>query len=186
MTTPRAENRRSRGSYFSWQPAEEGACPVETFHLQTGDPGAPVLLPNHGWPASSIDWFDLAGQLTARFRLCAPDLPGYGFSGKPHGWGCRAVPAVPAADDRIARAAEPAGRGDGEVVVLQAAGRGQADAARLEQLFTEARQAGRAEFIAGCGKSGAEIDSEIAKGKFTPAEPEDEEVTVTAGTGAAQ
>ena len=80
-----------------------------------------------------------------------------------------------AAGDRIARATELAGRGDGEVVVLQAAGRGQADAARLEQLFTEARQAEWAEFLADCGKFSAEIDSEIGKAKFTLAELEEEE-----------
>jgi hypothetical protein len=59
--------------------------------------------------------------------------------------------------------------------VLQATGRGQADAARLEQLFTEARQAEWAEFIADCGKFDAEIDAEIAKAKFTLAELEEEE-----------
>jgi hypothetical protein len=93
----------------------------------------------------------------------------------PLGQGCWAVPDVPAVGDRIARAAELARRGDGEVVVLQAAGRGQADVARLEQLFTEARQAEWAEFLADCGKFDAEIDAEIAKGKFTLAELEEEE-----------
>jgi pimeloyl-ACP methyl ester carboxylesterase len=61
--------------------------PVEIFHVEFGDPGAPVLLLIHGWPTSSIDWFDVAGQLSARFRVCALDFPGYGFSGKPPGWG---------------------------------------------------------------------------------------------------
>ena len=46
--------------------------------------------------------------------------------------------------------------------MLQATGRGEADAARLEQLFTEARQAEWDEFIADCGK-------------FTLAELEEEE-----------
>ena len=61
--------------------------PVEVFHVELGDPGAPVLLLVHGWPTSSIDWFDVAGRLSARFRVCALDFPGYGFSGKPQGWG---------------------------------------------------------------------------------------------------
>jgi pimeloyl-ACP methyl ester carboxylesterase len=47
----------------------------------------PVLLLIHGWPTSSIDWLDVAGQLSGRFRVCALDFPGYGFSGKPQGWG---------------------------------------------------------------------------------------------------
>ena len=46
-----------------------------------------MLLLVHGWPTSSIDWFDVAGRLSARFRVCALDFPGYGFSGKPQGWG---------------------------------------------------------------------------------------------------
>jgi hypothetical protein len=93
----------------------------------------------------------------------------------PLGQGCWAVPDVAAFAGGIARAAELAERGEGEVTVLNAAGRGEADAARLAALFTEARQAEWAEFIADCGKFDAEIDSEIAKGKFTLAELEEEE-----------
>src|SRR6516164_6698645 len=87
MNTPRAEEWRSRGGHFSWRPPAEDAVPVEIFHVELGNPGAPVLLLIHGWPTSSIDWFDVAGQLSARFRVCALDFPGYGFSGKPQGWG---------------------------------------------------------------------------------------------------
>jgi hypothetical protein len=93
----------------------------------------------------------------------------------PLGQGCWAVPEVPAFADRIARTAELAGRGAGEVIVLRAGGRGEADADRLTELFTEARQEEWAEFIADCGKFDAEIDAEIAKGKFTLAELEEEE-----------
>jgi pimeloyl-ACP methyl ester carboxylesterase len=83
----RADDWRSRGGHFSWRPAEEDAAPVEIFHVEVGDPGAPVLLLIHGWPTSSIDWFEVAGPLSARFRVCALDFPGYGFSDKPLGWG---------------------------------------------------------------------------------------------------
>ena len=93
----------------------------------------------------------------------------------PLGQGCWAVPDVPAFAGRIGRAAELAGRGEGEIIVLNAAGRDEADAARLEGLFTEARQAEWAEYIADCGKFDAEIDAEIAKGKLTLAELEEEE-----------
>lgn len=93
----------------------------------------------------------------------------------PVGQGCWAVPEVPAVAGGVARAAELAGLGSGEVIALRAAGRDETDAARLEQLFTEARQAEWAEFIADCGKFDAEIDSEIVKGKFTLAELEEEE-----------
>ena len=97
------------------------------------------------------------------------------FGAVPLGQGCWAVPEVPAFADGITRAVELAGRGAGEVIVLRAAGRGAADAARLTALFAQARQAEWAEFIADCGKFDAEIDSEIAKGKFTLAELEEEE-----------
>src|SRR5207248_3127895 len=78
---------RSRGGYFSWRPAQGDASWVEIFHVEMGDPGAPVLLLIHGWPTSSIDWFEVAGQLSGRFRVCALDFPGYGFSDKPQQWG---------------------------------------------------------------------------------------------------
>jgi len=87
MTMLRAEDWRRRGGHFSWRPPAEDAVPVEIFHVELGDPGAPVLLLIHGWPTSSIDWFDVAGQLSARFRVCALDFPGYGFSDKPREWG---------------------------------------------------------------------------------------------------
>ena len=83
----RAEDWRRRGSHFLWRPAEEDVSPVEIFHVEIGDPDAEVLLLIHGWPTSSIDWFDVASQLSARFRVCALDFPGYGFSDKPQGWG---------------------------------------------------------------------------------------------------
>ena len=87
MDMPRAEDWRNRGGYFSWRPAAQDAVPVEIFHVELGDPGAPVLLLVHGWPTSSIDWFSVADRLSARFQVCALDFPGYGFSDKPQGWG---------------------------------------------------------------------------------------------------
>jgi pimeloyl-ACP methyl ester carboxylesterase len=41
------------------------------------------LLCLHGFPTSSWDWARLWPELTARFRVVAPDLLGYGFSDKP-------------------------------------------------------------------------------------------------------
>jgi pimeloyl-ACP methyl ester carboxylesterase len=86
MSRPRAEDWRDRGGYFSWQPAADVPA-VEIFHLEIGDPAAPALLLIHGWPTSSIDWYAVADQLSERFRVCALDFPGYGFSDKPPGWG---------------------------------------------------------------------------------------------------
>ena len=87
MTTSRADDWRSRGGYFSWRPAEGDASSVQIFHVELGDPGDPVLLLIHGWPTSSIDWFAVTETLSAEFRVCALDFPGYGFSDKPQGWG---------------------------------------------------------------------------------------------------
>ena len=87
MNTSRADDWLSRGGHFTWRPTGGDASSVEIFHVEIGDPDAPVLLLIHGWPTSSIDWFDVANLLSARFRVCALDFPGYGFSDKPQGWG---------------------------------------------------------------------------------------------------
>jgi pimeloyl-ACP methyl ester carboxylesterase len=55
--------------------------------VELGEPGAPVLALVHGFPTSSIDWFEVAERLSARYRVCALDFPGFGFSDKPRGWG---------------------------------------------------------------------------------------------------
>jgi pimeloyl-ACP methyl ester carboxylesterase len=83
----RAEDWRAKGAYFSWSPAGEDAPPVEVFHVEVGDPGAPVLSLVHGFPTCSIDWYEVAHLLASRFRVCMLDFPGYGFSDKPPGWG---------------------------------------------------------------------------------------------------
>src|SRR5215475_14491539 len=87
MTTSRTSDWRDRGSYFSWQPTTTDAAAVDIFHVELGDPAAPVLLLLHGWPTSSIDWYAVAIELSAKFRVCALDFPGYGLSAKPPGWG---------------------------------------------------------------------------------------------------
>jgi pimeloyl-ACP methyl ester carboxylesterase len=60
---------------------------VEVFHVELGDPEAPVLSLVHGYPTSSVDWVEVAERLASRFRVCCVDFPGYGFSDKPRGWG---------------------------------------------------------------------------------------------------
>jgi pimeloyl-ACP methyl ester carboxylesterase len=41
----------------------------------------------HGFPTSSVDFAAIAPLLCDRYRVCAVDFPGFGFSDKPHGWG---------------------------------------------------------------------------------------------------
>ncbi len=86
MPSERADAWRARGEYFTWRPSD-GADPVEIFHVEAGDEDKPVLLLVHGFPTSSIDWFEIADPLSERFRVCTLDFPGYGFSDKPRGWG---------------------------------------------------------------------------------------------------
>jgi pimeloyl-ACP methyl ester carboxylesterase len=83
----RAGEWRARGSMFTWRPAQSGVAPVEVFHVEAGAKDAPLLLLVHGFPTSSIDWYGVFDRLAERFRVCALDFPGYGFSDKPRAWG---------------------------------------------------------------------------------------------------
>lgn len=47
-------------------------------YVEAGN-GPPVLL-IHGYTGSKENWFPLAGELKTRFRVIAPDLPGWGES----------------------------------------------------------------------------------------------------------
>ena len=91
------------------------------------------------------------------------------------GQGTWAVPDVPAFAEGLTRALQLAARGEGEVIVLQAAGREERDRTRLEALFSAERQAEWTEFVADCGKFDAEIDKELRTNKLTMAELEEEE-----------
>lgn len=53
------------------------------FWRTAGAATAPVLLLVHGFPSASFDWEALWPALTARYRVVAPDLIGFGFSAKP-------------------------------------------------------------------------------------------------------
>jgi pimeloyl-ACP methyl ester carboxylesterase len=53
------------------------------FYRQTASPDAPAVLLLHGWPSSSHMFRDLMPKLEDRFRLIAPDYPGFGFSDAP-------------------------------------------------------------------------------------------------------
>lgn len=83
----RADAWRDRGQYFSWRPRDGDAAEVQVFHVEMGDADAPPLVLVHGFPTSSIDWFEIARLLSDRYRVCAMDFPGFGFSDKPLGWG---------------------------------------------------------------------------------------------------
>lgn len=81
----RARQWLEAGSHFFWIPSEplQHTAGLNIFHAEFGDPEAPLLLMVHGFPTSSIDWSDVAGELSATHRVCVLDLPGFGFSDKP-------------------------------------------------------------------------------------------------------
>jgi hypothetical protein len=91
------------------------------------------------------------------------------------GQGVWGVPDVPVFAAGVARATELTERAEGQAITLVAAGRDGQDAARLQARFTAARSADWAEFLADCGKFEREIAKEIAIGKLTLAELEEEE-----------
>jgi pimeloyl-ACP methyl ester carboxylesterase len=83
----RGDAWRAKGDFFSWSPRSGDAATVQCFHVEVGDADAPPLVLVHGFPTSSIDWFEIAELLSDRYRVCAMDFPGFGFSDKPLGWG---------------------------------------------------------------------------------------------------
>jgi pimeloyl-ACP methyl ester carboxylesterase len=53
------------------------------FYREAGNAQAPILLLLHGFPTSSHMFRDLMPRLADRYRVVAPDLPGFGFSDPP-------------------------------------------------------------------------------------------------------
>ena len=51
---------------------------VDVFYREAGPADAPVLLLLHGFPTASHMFRDLIPELSARYRVIAPDLPGFG------------------------------------------------------------------------------------------------------------
>jgi len=56
---------------------------VTVFYREAGAPDAPVVLLLHGFPASSFMYRELIPLLADRYRVIAPDLPGFGFTEVP-------------------------------------------------------------------------------------------------------
>ena len=74
----RAKEWFDAGQFFNWQG-------LDVFHAEFGDPGSQVVVLVHGFPTSSIDWYDVSRLLAVDHRVCVVDFPGFGFSDKPSG-----------------------------------------------------------------------------------------------------
>jgi pimeloyl-ACP methyl ester carboxylesterase len=53
------------------------------FYREAGPADAPVILLLHGFPTSSFQYRELIPRLADRYRVIAPDLPGFGFTEVP-------------------------------------------------------------------------------------------------------
>jgi pimeloyl-ACP methyl ester carboxylesterase len=56
---------------------------IKVFYREAGAKDAPVILLLHGFPASSFQYRELMPLLADRYRVIAPDLPGFGFTEVP-------------------------------------------------------------------------------------------------------
>jgi pimeloyl-ACP methyl ester carboxylesterase len=56
---------------------------TQVFYRAAGDTSAPAVLLLHGFPSSSFMFRELIPRLADRFRVVAPDLPGFGFTKVP-------------------------------------------------------------------------------------------------------
>ncbi len=56
---------------------------VDVFYREAGPVDAPVVLLLHGFPTSSHMFRDLIPELAKRYRVIAPDLPGFGHTKAP-------------------------------------------------------------------------------------------------------
>ncbi len=83
----RADRRRCEGHVITmrhqvtYRTASVDGLPI--FYRESGDRDAPVLLLLHGLPSSSRMYEPLLGRLLDKYRLVAPDYPGFGHSAAP-------------------------------------------------------------------------------------------------------
>jgi pimeloyl-ACP methyl ester carboxylesterase len=56
---------------------------VNIFYREAGPKDAPVVLLLHGFPSSSHQYRGLIDRLSDKYRVIAPDYPGFGFSDAP-------------------------------------------------------------------------------------------------------
>ncbi|MGG1948937.1 alpha/beta fold hydrolase [Trinickia sp. NRRL B-1857] len=72
----------SRYRTVSVSDSRSGA-PLNVFYREAGSRDAPAVLLLHGFPTSSHQYRGLIDRLADKYRVIAPDLPGFGFSDAP-------------------------------------------------------------------------------------------------------
>jgi pimeloyl-ACP methyl ester carboxylesterase len=75
-TVPAANNREIPVTHIRRVKADG----VNVFYREAGSAEAPVILLLHGSPTSSFQYRELIPRLADRYRVIAPDLPGFGFT----------------------------------------------------------------------------------------------------------
>jgi pimeloyl-ACP methyl ester carboxylesterase len=58
-------------------------CDLDVFYREAGPKDGPAIFLLHGFPTSSQMFRNLIPALTGRYRVLAPDYPGYGRSSMP-------------------------------------------------------------------------------------------------------
>jgi pimeloyl-ACP methyl ester carboxylesterase len=56
---------------------------ITVFYREAGPADAPIVLLLHGFPTSSFQYRELIPRLADKYRVIAPDLPGFGFTEVP-------------------------------------------------------------------------------------------------------
>jgi pimeloyl-ACP methyl ester carboxylesterase len=79
----RATDKLKSDPMFNIQYRTQTVGNVEVFYREAGSADAPVILLLHGFPTSSHMFRDLIPALADRYRVIAPDLPGFGQTKAP-------------------------------------------------------------------------------------------------------
>jgi pimeloyl-ACP methyl ester carboxylesterase len=80
-TNPRSTNLTSDDAAVHYRYIS--ADGVRVFYREAGNPKAPAILLLHGFPSSSHMFRNVIPKLANRYRVVAPDLPGFGFTEVP-------------------------------------------------------------------------------------------------------
>jgi AhpD family alkylhydroperoxidase len=72
-------------THYAWTSVDDRhtGSALKIFYRAAGPQDAPAVLLLHGFPTSSHQYRGLINRLSGKYRVIAPDLPGFGFSDAP-------------------------------------------------------------------------------------------------------